>query len=64
MASIRFVCSKNDGKITYEVSGIKGENCIAATKVFDVLGDVKTQKTGEFYEHGQDNDVLINSHTS
>jgi hypothetical protein len=64
MATARIICSKNDGKISVDVDGVKGEKCVDITKFLEPLGTIKTQKTGEFYEHGQDNDVLINTQTT
>ncbi len=63
MAKIKIKISK--GEITSEIEGIKGSSCAGIDKFLNKLGsDVETKQTGEFFEDGQDNDVMINSQTN
>lgn len=45
-----------DGKVTFQIKGVKGPQCLAETKFLeDALGGgvLEREKTGEFYEEGQ-----------
>ena len=62
MAKIKIKISK--GEIASEINGLKGQSCAGIDKFLTKLGnDVDTERTGEFYEDGQDNDVMINEQT-
>ena len=60
MANIKIII-KTDGKVTSETSGLKGSKCLSVDKFLPALGSVVIQKTSEFFEDAQDNDVMINT---
>jgi hypothetical protein len=60
MATIKFTIAK-DGKITSETNGIKGSKCLSVDRFLNDMGTVVMQKTAEFHEDAQDNDVMINT---
>jgi hypothetical protein len=61
MATIKITFHKTDGAITSETNGVKGSKCLQVDGFLTQLGEVKTKLSSEYYEDGQDSDVLINN---
>jgi len=60
-ATIKITISK-EGQVVSETNGIKGDRCLEVDKFIHNMGtEVKIEKSGEFYEDSNDNDVMINN---
>ena len=58
MAKIRFIID-NDGNISSEINGVKGDKCAKVDKFLETLGETKFAKTSEYFDKEQPNDVYI-----
>ena len=51
-----------DGRVEYTIKGVKGASCESISQLLEQLGQVEVdEKTGEFYEYGQDTHITIGS---
>lgn len=51
-----------DGRVEYTIRGVKGSGCADISALLEQLGRIEhEERTGEFYEYGEDAHVSINN---
>lgn len=49
-----------DGNVEYTIKGVKGRGCESISQLLEQLGQIEVEeRTGEYYEYGQDEQVSI-----